>query len=379
MDNTQPNGPMGDRPYHLKRQLQESNERYALIAKATNDVIYDLDLVEGAVEWNDVLYAKYGYDQTEPANTLEWWAGHVHPDDAERIENEIGELLLNNHDTWQSQYRFLKADGEYAVVRDRAYVQRDHAGMPMRIIGSMLDITESERLDRAKDEFTSLVSHQLRTPLTIIQLYSAMLADGVLGRLKPDQLDHVQRINHASEQLISLVGNILNISRLELDRVHPRLEPTDIYGFIVSIVKELRPLARERHITITMCRNPGLPPLRIDRVLFGEVAKNILTNAIHYSPANRGKVRIAIAGAKDGYILSVQDNGIGIPASARSHIFSRFYRANNAIQTGADGTGLGLYLVKLIVEALGGTISFESIEGRGTTFFVQLPVAQTLA
>lgn len=357
----------------LQRQLQESNDRYELVAKATNDVIYDLDIAASSIVWNDALYSKYGYPADEPAGSVEWWAGHIHPDDAARLEAEISRLMADRRSTWQSQYRFRKANGDYAIVRDRAFVLRDNKGQAIRIIGSMLDITEAERLDRAKDEFSSLVSHQLRTPLTIIQLYSGMLRDGLIGKLQPDQLEYIEHINNASHRLIKLVSNILNISRIELDKIKQEPVPTEVNRFIQQIVDDLQPIAHDRHVDLRFKPLGHTARFVLDQGLCTEIVHNLITNAIHYSPEGKGRVEVGCTVSSKGLQLRVRDNGIGIPSAAQPHIFSRFYRADNAVRTGAEGTGLGLYLTRLIAEAMGGTVSFSSQEGKGTTFRVFLP------
>lgn len=362
----------GGRSESLQQQLKESIERYELVAKATNDVIYDIDLVKGTVIWNDALCSNFGYEPSEQAGNIRWWTGHIHPDDALRIENEISNLAQGNHATWQSQYRFRKADGEYATIRDRAFVQRDKDGQPRRIIGSMLDITEAAKLDRAKNEFTSLVSHQLRTPLTVIQFYSTMLHDGIVGPLTPAQQEHVLRIQAASGRLIKLVGNILHISRIELDRVRLDATLTDMTLFTKEVVEELRPLAQEKQLRLSHSARPAIPPTYIDQAVFSEVLHNVLANAINYTPAG-GSVQVSVAHGREGYTIRVRDTGIGIPAAARRHVFSRFYRAENAIQTGHEGTGLGLYLARLIMEVTGGSISFRANRNGGTTFAIKLP------
>lgn len=363
----------GHKPYQLRYQLQESNDRYALVAKATNDVIYDLNIASGIVIWNDTLYSKYGYSEHEPVASVEWWTSHIHPDDAMRVEREFGELIDNNQDTWQSEYRFCKANGEYAVVRDRAYVLRDHDGAPKRIIGSMLDITETAKLNRAKDEFTSLVSHQLRTPLTVIQLYSAMLEQGIFGSMQPDQLEHVHRINEATDRLIKLVGDILNISRIEMDRMQLHNVETNLNDFIRLCIAQVKPLAAERAIELKFASYRAAKPLPLDPAIFGEVIQNLLTNAIRYSP-DSSTIEVAVKGRDQTYVISIADHGIGIPVKDQPHIFERFYRASNAQDTAHDGTGLGLYLAKLIMENVGGQVDFTSRPSQGTTFYVTLPM-----
>jgi PAS domain S-box-containing protein len=187
---------------------------YELVFKATNDVLYDLDVINDRVIWNDALYTQYGYHHSAVVNTLEWWVQHIHPDDALQVENNISDWLEGNADTWQTEYRFANADGTYKNVRDRGYVIRSADGKPLRIIGSLLDITQQKQLDVAKDEFISLVSHQLRTPLTVIRTYAEMLSQGIFGPISSQQKTEIERITGSSVRLIKLVSNILYVSKL---------------------------------------------------------------------------------------------------------------------------------------------------------------------
>lgn len=363
--------PPKDPTRHLQQQLHESAERYALVAKATNDVIYDLDLRSASVVWNEALYTQYGYKRSEPANTLEWWTRHIHPEDAIRIENELTHWLGSGEDTWHSEYRFQKADGSYAAVRDRAFVLRGPAGEPLRIIGSFLDITQQKELERAKDEFISLVSHQLRTPLTIIRMSADILAKGMAGPLNDAQRAYAAHITDASVRLIRLVGNILNISRVELDRVTIEPEPGDISSLIQQSIDELTPLFQEKGAQVTFRPGAGIEPMPLDPIIFSQIMLNLLTNATQYLRQGQGRIAVGLEKQRQGIVVSVSDNGIGIPRSAQPHIFKRFFRAPNAAHV--EGTGLGLYLLKLIVHSFGGRIWFESTLHKGTTFFVQIP------
>ncbi len=354
--------------------LNRSDERFRAVTKATHDLVYDLDLSSGVIWFNEALQTEYGYAHKPEANTtFEWWTSRIHPDDTLRVENDISELLQSDQQTWHAEYRFRKHDGAYAVVRNRAFVLRDHHDKPERIVGSLLDITEAKRLDKAKDEFISLVSHQLRTPLTIIRLHGNMLTDGIAGPLKPRQQEYVTKITSASIRLIKLVGDILNISRLELNRIKIESTPTDVNQLIKTYLEELAPMAQANCAAINFKPNPDLGLAPIDATVFGEIIHNLVGNALRYACAEDGKVDISFGKEKRGYLLTVRDNGIGIPSDAQSHIFERFYRASNATNIDGEGTGLGLYLVKLFIDNAGGKIWFKSVEGKGTTFFILFP------
>jgi len=363
----------GSASQELEDRLRETVLRYELIFKATNDVLYDLDLQNGSVVWNDALYTQYGYTPDEPAGTLEWWTSHVHPDDALRLEREISEWFAGKHDTWQAEYRFRKANGDYVYVRDRGVVHRADDGSPLRIIGSFLDITQQKQLERAKNEFISLVSHQLRTPLTIIRLHSEMLTDGLLGTLSQRQKTHIEEMTHASVRLIQLVDGILNVARAELGHIVPKPIPSDANTLVAAYIKEVLPIAEQKGITIHFTPDTSLPPIRLDTSLFEHIVNNLLTNAVRYTLPHKGMVHVSFARNDKGYVLEVKDNGIGIPRAARQHIFGRFYRADNTANITEHGTGLGLYLTKTMTEACGGTIWFESAKDKGTTFYVQFP------
>lgn len=354
--------------------LEESNERFKLASQATNDVVYDLDLVEGKLSWNDSLYDAYGYTPEQVGDTLEWWTDHIHPDDAIQLTETLDKLSNPNILNWTVEYRFQRADGRYAYIRDRAFVQRDQNGQAQRLIGSMLDITQQKQLDQAKDEFVSLVSHQLRTPLTAIRLFVEMLAKGQVGELTGQQKDYLEKVEISTERMIRLVGDILNVSRIELGRIKIEPIPTDVHALIKSHLDEIAPLAAAKKVMISFTSEDEPVTVDVDPTIFGQVVHNLLTNAIRYTNSGKGKIEVRFTKEPDGYQLAVSDNGIGIPAAARPHIFERFYRAENATKVEGEGTGLGLYLIKLIMDTAGGTLRFESKEGEGTTFYAHIPI-----
>jgi PAS domain S-box-containing protein len=355
-----------------EQALRQSDERFRLVTQATHDLVYDLDLQSGIIWFNEVLQTEYGYRKNSDT-TFDWLKNHTHPDDSASVEKQINRLLKSKQKTWQAEYRFRKANGSYAVVRNRSFVLRDPGGKPERLIGSLLDITEARRLDRAKDEFISLVSHQLRTPLTIIRLYGDMLNGGMAGTLAPKQKAYVNKITTASVRLIKLVADILNISRLELNRIKVNSTPTDANKLIKDRLTELAPIAKGKGARILFTPEPHLGLIPIDATVFSEIIHNLASNSLRYVSDKKGEVRVVFTKEARGYLLSVSDNGIGIPKAAQPHIFERFFRAGNASNLDGEGTGLGLYLVKLFANAGGGKAWFESVEGKGATFYVLFP------
>jgi len=358
----------------LKQEFRDNVERYRLVFKATSDVLYDLDLQTGSIDWNESLYKHYGYKHDKKMERLEWFISRIHPDDALRLETETSQWLEGKQKTSWVEYRFMKADGTYNYVRDRGVVQRNPDGSPIRIIGSLLDITEQTKLARAKDEFISLVSHQLRTPLTAIRVYSEMLTDGIYGEVAKGQVVPIHQITEASVRLIKLVDNILNISRIETGHVVSKPAPIDVQAFLRQSIEEVQPLADEKDVKITFKpQSKKLRAVQLDPTIFGQVVHNLLTNAVRYTRQGEGVIKVSFEKNSKGYLLSVEDNGIGIPEEAQSQIFNRFFRANNATDASENGTGLGLYLIKLMTESTNCKIWFHSIEDHGSTFYVQIP------
>jgi len=357
----------------LERALQETVERYELVFKATHDILYDLDIQSSAMSWNSELCDRFGYPANEPINTLEWWIAHIHPDDALEVEKHLYEWFASTENTSQTEYRFRKANGTYSYVLDRCFVTRDAEGAPLRIIGSLFDITEQRELDRAKDEFISLVSHQLRTPLTIIRVYGEMFADGLLGQITKLQARHIARMTDASIRLIKLIDDILDVSRVELGHYAVRRELANFNQLAQICIDQVAPLASAKQIVLSFAADPSCNVVRVDSTMVMQILDNLLVNAIRYTPAGEGSIQVACRREGEELLLTVADNGIGIPKADQGRIFDRFYRAHNAVNIEEHGTGLGLYLINVLVKTVGGRVWFDSAPGQGTTFYVALP------
>ncbi len=353
--------------------LHQSDKRFRSVISATHDLIYDLDLQDHSMWFNEVLQTDYGYSKQAIQPTLDWWLSLMHPDEVEQLKDQFRALLQSRCTTWSGECRVLKADGNFALVRNRAFIVRDATGKPERVVGSCLDITEARQLERAKDEFISLVSHQLRTPLTIIRLYGNMLTDGIVGPLTKPQFSYVQKMTGASVRLIKLVGDILNISRMELNRIKIDAVPSDVNELIQGCLDELAPIIATKSTRVSFIPQPGLKRVPVDTTLFCEIVHNLVGNALRYGKAKDGSIVVSFTRGKRGYALKVTDDGQGIPAIDQAHVFERFYRAQNAAAVDSEGSGLGLYMVKLFTEAAGGKTRLKSIEGQGTTFTISLP------
>ena len=250
---------------------------------------------------------------------------------------------------------------------------REGARINVGCILTFQDVTREFLLERTKREFVSIAAHQLRTPLTNIKWSVGYLLSGMKGELAEAQRELVAQSLDAVDRMIALVNDLLDVSRIEEGRfgVNPRRQ--SISPILRRVAELARKSAPKRGIAFTFDAEDNLPLLDIDADKVEIVLNNILDNAMQYTPSG-GSVSVRVRAADSHVMISVSDTGIGIPLRDRERIFTKFFRAPDAQARHTDGSGLGLYVAKNIVDQHGGAITFESEEGGGTTFFVSLPI-----
>jgi PAS domain S-box-containing protein len=249
-------------------------------------------------------------------------------------------------------------------------------GKPLGAIEIFHDITLEQEVDRMKSEFISLASHQLRTPLSAIKTYSHMLAEGYMGDLNEGQIKSLNTIITASNRMNDLISTLLNITRIESGTIAVSSKMVHIDDLINEVLPELLLMAVEKRITVTLeSQNSSRNRIRTDALIVKEIITNLVSNAIKYTPKN-GAVIIAVKPRTNDILIEVHDSGWGIPSYSQDQIFSKFFRGKNIVKRETTGTGLGLYLVKGLIDALDGKIWFKSQESAGTSFFFTLPRAK---
>lgn len=268
------------------------------------------------------------------------------------------------------------------------YVRRDKTKFPVAVtvapvvlegetIGAIevfRDITREKEIDKAKTEFVSLASHQLRTPLSTVSWYAEMLLAGDAGKLNETQKKYLEEVYGSNRRMVELVNALLNVSRLELGTFMIEPEPTDIVRLVRSAIDEQKPQIDEKRIKLSLVFEENIPLMQVDPKLLRMVFQNLLSNAVKYTP-EAGKIEFSISlNNKENVLIKVSDTGYGIPKKQQDQIFTKLFRADNVREKSTEGTGLGLYIVKSIVEHSGGKIWFESEENKGTTFYAMLPL-----
>ncbi len=239
------------------------------------------------------------------------------------------------------------------------------------------DVTREELMNHMKTEFISIAAHQLRTPISGIKWTMESVLSGDMGPLTQDQKTYLSRADEANERMIRLVNDLLNVARIEEGRFGYEMKLTSFEKFLEEIVHTTRLKADARHIDLALQLSAQpLPPFLFDPERLRLAYENIIDNAISYTPAG-GKVTVRVN--TDGYHVrvTITDTGIGIPPHQLPRLFTKFFRADNALKVKTDGTGLGLYLARNIIEAHHGTIHVESKLGEGTVFTTVLPMKRT--
>ncbi len=369
--------------------LRETEERYRLAARATNDAIWDWDLLKDEILWNEAVCTLFGYCEEEVDPSGSWWKEHIHPEDRAQVVHDIHKVIEGDEDHWYQEYRFQRADGSYAMILDRGFMLRDGAGKPMRMIGAMQDITArklfedelaaakeaAEEANRAKSQFIANMSHELRTPLSAVIGYCEMLEEEAEDMGVGTMLDDLRKINGNARHLLSLINDVLDISKIEAGKMEIHPEDFAVEPLIDEIADTVQALVTKKSNELILRKGPNLGQMHSDPVKLRQCLFNLLSNASKFT--EHGQItlsldRVAIDG-RDWLEFRVSDTGIGMTSEQLAKLFERFTQADTSTTRRFGGTGLGLSITKAFCTMLGGDIAVESQAGKGSTFTMRLP------
>ncbi|MBI5466767.1 MAG: PAS domain S-box protein [Candidatus Kerfeldbacteria bacterium] len=342
-------------------------EKFKQAVDATTDGIVMTDVEANIIYVNPAWERLTGYSASQALgqNPRILQSGKTDPAEHQRLWQNLAAGLPFKSEKIINRRR----DGsEYTAELQIFPVRLD--GKNIFYVGLQEDISERVRLDAAKTEFVSLASHQLTTPLSAIAWFTELLMDNTAGPLPPKQRSIIGKIQLSNERMITLVTALLNTSRIDLGTFEVAPILTDLPKLIRQVVREVRATGPTPRIIVDL--DVSLPPILLDQNLMTIIVQNLITNAVRYTPRS-GRVTVRLQAQRNVLILQVADTGIGIAEHDRQQMFTKMFRSRAAQAMSPNGNGLGLYIVKAIVEQSGGSISFTSKPKIGTTFTVKLP------
>ena len=369
--------------------LREAEERYRLAAQATDDAIWDWDLTSDEIRWNESVCTLFGYCEGEVEPTSAWWKSRIHADDRDRVADGIHTVIEGSGTHWSDEYRFAEADGTYANVLDRGFVLRDPWGRPVRMIGAMQDITHrkryeeeltaakeaAEQANQAKSQFIANMSHELRTPLSAVIGYTEMLEEEAEDLGATSMLEDLRKINGNARHLLSLINDVLDMSKIEAGKMEVHAEDFDVTELVSDAADTVQALVAKKSNTLMVEAPAGLGRMHSDLVKVRQSLLNLLSNASKFTESGRIVLTVhrSTSHGLDWMEFRVSDTGIGMSPENLEKLFERFSQADASTTRRFGGTGLGLSITRAFCTMLGGDISVESEEGKGTTFTIRLP------
>jgi PAS domain S-box-containing protein len=364
--------------------LRENEERYHKLFENANDAIATFTLDGTITSVNRGGELMLGWSRQELIG--QHYRKVCTPSSASLGEERTRRFLAGEKlpsSTFEAE--LVRKDGSVVPVEARTRVIRNQEGKPIGFQGIYRDITErkqvekvllkakegAEAANRAKSEFLAIVSHELRTPLTRIMGYNDLLLEGMFDDLTTEQTDTLQRVNKNAKELLDLINTVLDLSCLEAGRLPIELKEVGVAELIKEVKAETQEMREQSSLEFEWKVDEDVPPIRTDPRKLKMVVRNLIDNAVKFT--EKGRITTDTRGYGGGVEISVTDTGIGIPPKALPIIFEPFRQLDNSTTRHYKGTGLGLHVVKRLLELLGGTITVESKVGQGSTFRIWVP------
>ena len=369
-------------------QLRESEERFRLAARATREAIWDWDLRKAHVWRSEGFQTLFGYQPEEVTANWDWWSERIHPDDRERILGQVPTPGSGHSQQTAFEYRFRRADGSYADVFDRGFVMFDVAGTPIRMIGSIMDLSERRRTEemiqmhRAElahiarlntmGEIAAGLAHELNQPLTAIANYAHSSAQAILSKAPGRDetvFTWIEKITINTHRAAEMIRRLRSFTR----KSEPHRRSCEINELIEEVVDLLEAETRLHAIRVRWKPIPTVHA-NVDRIQIQQVLVNLLHNAYEAmaaNPSEQRRVTIVLAVGRGKIEISVKDQGEGISAENMERVFEAFFTSK------PNGVGVGLAISRSIVEGHGGQLWVHPNPRQGVTFHFTLPLAST--
>jgi PAS domain S-box-containing protein len=349
--------------------LERERQQLAHAQEIASIGSFEIDPATGERHWSAQQFRNFGFDPDGPVPSTEQVRERIHPDDRAEFDAQLSELSIDGGE-WTFEYRVVTPTGETRTIEAQARVVADADGS-RRLMGVSRDVTAERDAERLKEEFFSLVSHELRTPLTSIIGYAELLSEIESDNLSEQGRRFLEVIERNSRRELSLVGDLLLLTRITAGTFEIELRRADVGEIALAAVEAARPAAENAGIEL-VAEAPAGAIAEGDPHRLRQVVDNLISNAIKFTPEG-GRVEVEVEPVGDRVALRVTDTGIGIAEADLGRLFDRMYRAEEAERRHIQGTGLGLTIVKAIVDAHEAAIEVDTEPGAGTTFRVVLP------
>ncbi len=360
-----------ERTADLKEAMRDL-EKFKLAVENASDLIVITDAGSNIIYANDATSTMTGYLNKEIiGKTPLFWGDKSDPE-----HGKIWDTVRRTRKYAIKEVRNIRKNSQGYIAETQVAPVLDAEMNIIFCVYIERDITKAKEIDQAKSEFVSLASHQLRAPLTSVNWYTEAILNGDTGKINDEQKKYISEISEANHRMIKLVSSLLNVSRIDMGTFMIEPEPCDLIEIVKSVVLELRPKITEKKLEVEE-NYIKINKVMIDPNLTRIIFQNLISNAVKYTQEG-GKIYIAVEIKKDSQprkslLITVKDNGFGIPKNQQDKVFTKLFRADNIKEKVSEGTGLGLYIVKSILDHSGGEIKFYSKQHKGTAFFVTLP------
>ena len=378
-----------------QEELRQSNERYELATKATNDAVWDWDLITGKVYRSAEGFHKvFGFDKERPIDKKANWSDYVHPDDKDRIAKLLAEITGSiDKNKFSFEYGFLAHSGNYKYINDRGFIVRDKNGKAIRIIGAASNITkreeikneliqakeQAEELTGFKDQFLAHMSHEIRTPLNgIIGFTKILLRD----KTTKEQRHQLNAIKTSSDILLVVVNDILDLAKIEAGKMILEKTELQLPALVNSVLSTFELRLEEKEQTLETKFDGAIPKWLVgDTVRMNQILLNLIGNAIKFTAVG-GSIRIHVDlldqdEEKVVLKINISDTGIGIPPDKIKNIFDPFTQSSKNTARKYGGSGLGLNIVKQLIDLMHGSIAVKSQISVGSEFTFTLPLMRS--
>jgi len=355
-----------------------------MVLRSVGVGVWNWDIVSDRVTYDDTV-AEYWQAERGAAIGIREVIDHLHPEDRRRAIGAVRRALREGIE-YSTSYRVLRPDGSHRVLGARGYVTRDAQGQPMRLTGVNWDMTLQHDAEEArhhaqlqelelKDQFISHVSHELRSPLTVVYSFVEILLDGLAGEINEQQREFLQIAQRNATQLRQMIEDLLEVTRAQTGKLVVNPCRMAVGQEIEATLEGLRPQASAKRVSLAADLPEHLPAVLADPSRVRQILVNLIDNAVKFTPEDGSiQVTACLAGAEEALLISVQDTGPGIPETERDDIFRQLYQLDCAAPVTRKGLGLGLFICRELVTRLGGRIWVDSTPGQGSRFSFTLPL-----